>query len=105
MVIKLGGELANPDASQIGKEDVIAANPDVIFVVYMPYSGDDKEQVKQEKLDVILKDKTYASLDAVKNGRVVPIMLSEMYASATRTKDGIITFAEGLYPEIDLKLR
>lgn len=105
MVTKLGGELANPDASQIGKEDVIAANPDVIFVVYMPYSGDDKEQVKQEKLDVVLKDKTYASLDAVKNGRVVPIMLSEMYASATRTKDGIITFAEGLYPEIDLKLR
>lgn len=105
MVTKLGGELANPDASQVGKEDVIAANPDVIFVVYMPYSGDDKEQVKQEKLDVILKDNTYASLDAVKNGRVVPIMLSEMYASATRTKDGIITFAEGLYPEIDLKLR
>ena len=105
MVTKLGGELVNPDASQVGKEDVIAANPDVIFVVYMPYSGDDKEQVKQEKLDVILKDNTYASLDAVKNGRVVPIMLSEMYASATRTKDGIITFAEGLYPEIDLKLR
>ena len=39
---------------------------------------------------------------AVKNGRVVPIMLSEMYASATRTKDGIVTFANGLYPDIDL---
>ena len=104
MVTKLGGELANPDASQMGKEDVIAANPDVIFIVYMPYSGDDEEQVKQEKLDVILKDETYASLDAVKNGRIVPIMLSEMYASATRTKDGIVTFAEGLYPNIDLGL-
>lgn len=104
MVTKLGGKLANPDASSIGKEDVVAANPDVIFVVYMPYSGEDKEQVKQEKLNVILEDKAYASLDAVKNKRVVPIMLSEMYASATRTKDGIITFAEGLYPEIDLGL-
>ena len=102
MVTKLGATLANPDASTVGKEDIIAANPDVIFVVYMPYSGDDPETVKQEKLDVLLKDEAYQSLDAVKNGRVVPIMLSEMYASATRTKDGIVTFANGLYPDIDL---
>lgn len=104
MVTKLGGKLVNADASKLGKEDVVAANPDVIFVVYMPYAGDDAEQVKQDNLDVILKDEAYASLDAVKNGRVVPIMLSEMYASATRTKDGIVTFAKGLYKEIDLGL-
>ena len=40
------------------------------------------------------------SLDAVKNGRVYPIMLSEMYASATRTQDGVETFAKGLYPDV-----
>ena len=102
MLTQLGGELVNADVSSIGKEDLIAANPDVIFVVYMPYSGDDPETVKQEKLDVILKDEAYQSLDAVKNGRVVPIMLSEVYASATRTKDGIVNFAKGLYPDIDL---
>lgn len=100
MVTQLGGVLANPDGGTIGKEDVIAANPDVIFVVYMPYSGDDPEKLKQEKLNVILEDEAYASLDAVKNNRVVPIMLSEMYASATRTMDGIVTFAKGLYPEL-----
>lgn len=104
MLTQLGGVLANPDASSVGKEDVIAANPDVIFVVYMPYAGDDSEKIKQENLNVILEDEAYASLDAVKNGRVVPIMLSEMYASATRTKDGIVTFAKGLYPELDLGL-
>ena len=103
MVTQLGGVLANPDGGRLGKEDVIAANPDVIFVVYMPYSGDDPEQLKQEKLNVILEDEAYASLDAVKNGRVVPIMLSEMYASATRTKDGIVTFAKGLYPDLTLE--
>ena len=102
MLTQLGGELVNADVSSIGQEDLIAANPDVIFVVYMPYSGDDPETVKQEKLDVILKDEAYQSLDAVKNGRVVPIMLSEVYASATRTKDGIVNFAKGLYPDIDL---
>lgn len=103
MVTQLGGVLANPDGGRLGKEDVIAANPDVIFVVYMSYSGDDPEQLKQEKLNVILEDEAYASLDAVKNGRVVPIMLSEMYASATRTKDGIVTFAKGLYPDLTLE--
>lgn len=102
MVTQLGGTLANPDASSVGKEDIVAANPDVIFVVYMPYTGDDPEAVKQENLDKILEDDAFASLDAVKNGRVVPIMLSEMYASATRTQDGIETIAEGLYPEMNL---
>jgi iron complex transport system substrate-binding protein len=102
MVTQLGGTLANPDGSSLGKEDVITANPDVIFVVYMPYSGDDPETVKQEKLNVLLEDETYASLDAVKNQRVVPIMLSEMYASATRTQDGIETIAKGLYPDLKL---
>lgn len=102
MVTKLGGVLANPDGDEIGKEDIIAANPDVIFVVYMPYAGDDPETVKQQKLDVLMKDPAYASLDAVKNNRVVPIMLSEMYASATRTQSGIEDFAKGLYPDITL---
>lgn len=101
MVSQLGGILANPEGGTIGKEDVIAANPDVIFVVYMPYSGDDPKQLEQEKLNVILEDEAYASLDAVKNNRVVPIMLSEMYASATRTMDGIETFAKGLYPDLE----
>ena len=50
-----------------------------------------------------LQDDEYLkSHDAVKNGRVYPIMLSEMYASATRTQDGIETFAKGLYPDVNL---
>ncbi len=102
MVTQLGAELANPDASSVGKEDIIAANPDVIFVVYMPYAGDDPETVKESQLGAITGDEALQSLDAVKNGTIYPIMLSEMYASATRTQDGIETFARGLYPDIDL---
>ena len=102
MVTQLGATLANPDASTVGKEDIIAANPDVIFVVYMPYAGDDPETVKESQLAVIQDDEALQSLDAVKNGRVYPIMLSEMYASATRTQDGIETFAKGLYPDVTL---
>lgn len=102
MVTQLGAELANPDASSVGKEDIVAANPDVIFVVYMPYAGDDPETVKESQLSAITEDEALQSLDAVKNGTVYPIMLSEMYASATRTQDGMETFAKGLYPEIEL---
>ncbi len=103
MVTQLGAVLANPDASTLGKEDIINANPDVIFVVYMPYTGDDPDKVRETNLQKITGDEAFASLDAVKNARVVPIMLSEMYASATRTQDGIVTFANGLYPELNLE--
>lgn len=103
MVTQLGGSLANPEGSAIGKEDIIAADPDVIFVVYMPYTGDDPETVKQENLDKIQKEEAFQSLDAVRNQRVIPIMLSEMYASATRTQDGIETIAKGLYPDLNLE--
>ncbi|MCI6732430.1 MAG: ABC transporter substrate-binding protein [Lachnospiraceae bacterium] len=102
MVTQLGGNLLNSDVNSLGKEDLISANPDVIFVVYMPYAGDDPEEVKQTHLNYILGDEALASLDAVKNNRVVPIMLSEMYASATRTQDGIETIAKGLYPDLKL---
>ena len=102
MVTQLGGVLANPDGSSLGKEDLIAADPDVIFVVYMPYTGDDPEEVMNENLNTIIGDESLQSLQAVQNDRVVPIMLSEMYASATRTQDGIETFAKGLYPELEL---
>ena len=101
MVQTLGAELASPEGKNLGKEDIISLNPDVIFVVYMPYSGDDPEEVKQTNSNYILKDEAFASLDAVKNNRVVPIMLGDMYASGVRTKDGIVNFSKGLYPEIE----
>ena len=84
---------------QLERKTLSQANPDVIFVVYMPYAGDDPQSVMDSQLAVIQEDEALQSLDAVKNGRVYPIMLSEMYASATRTQDGIETFAKGLYPD------
>lgn len=101
MVTQLGGILVNPEGSILGKEDVISADPDVIFVVYMPYAGDDSEQVKQEQLQAVTGEEVFQNLKAVQEGRVVPVMLSEMYASATRTQNGIETFARGLYPEME----
>lgn len=103
MVTQLGATLANTTYGSIGQEDIIAADPDVLFVVYMPYSGDDPDEVMNTNLNKILEDEAYQSLSAVQNGRVYPIMLSEMYASSTRTQDGINTFAQGLYPDLTLE--
>lgn len=100
MVTALGGELANPDAQKVGKEDLLAADPDVIFVVYMAYSGDDPQTVMDSQLAVIAGDPALATLSAVQSGRVHLIMLGDMYASGPRTIDGLETLAQGMYPAL-----
>lgn len=100
MVVQLGGELAKADGNEMGKEDLLACDPDVIFVVYMAYAGDDPETVMAQQLAVIQDDPALASLSAVQNGRVQLIMLGDMYASGPRTIDGLKVLAEGMYPEL-----
>ena len=96
MVEALGGTLANSDASEIGKEDLVELDPDVIFVVYMART----ENVEAEMIAKVMEDPAFADLSAVKNGRVYSIMLGDMYASTVRSIDGIRTFAAGMYPEL-----
>ncbi len=100
MIIQLGGTMPLGDAKEIGKEDIVLANPEVIFVVYMAYDGENPEEVKQAQLDAFRNDPAFASLQAVQNDRLIPIMLGDMYASGPRTLDGIKTIAQGLYPDI-----
>lgn len=102
MVTALGGELARPNGSDLGKEDLVACDPDVIFVVYMAYAGDDPDAVRAEQLAAIQDDPALASLSAVQSGRVHLIMLGDMYASGPRTIDGLKTLAQGMYPGLDL---
>ncbi|MEY8385918.1 ABC transporter substrate-binding protein [Oscillospiraceae bacterium 38-13] len=96
MVAQLGGVLAEPEASSIGKEDLLGLDPDVIFVVYMART----ETVEDEMRAKVLEDPAFAELSAVKNGRVCTIMLGDMYASTVRSIDGIRAFAAGMYPEL-----
>ena len=96
MVTALGGTLVSPDGSELGKEDLVALDPDVIFVVYMART----ETVEAEKMALVMEDPAFADLSAVKNGRVHTIMLGDMYASTVRSIDGIRTFAAGMYPEL-----
>lgn len=99
MVTALGGELAKPEGSDMGKEDLVACDPDVIFVVYMAYSGEDPASVIAGQLAAIQEDPALASLTAVQQGRVYPVMLGDIYAAGPRTLDGIRTIAAGMYGE------
>lgn len=100
MVTQLGGSLVNPDGGEMSKETLVQSDPDVIFVVYMAYSGDDPETVVAQQLAAITEDPALASLSAVRNGRVLPVMLGDIYAAGPRTVDGIRAIAAGMYPAI-----
>ncbi len=100
MVTQLGGQLVKPEGNEMGKEDLVAGDPDVIFVVYMAYAGDDPETVKAQQLSAIQDAPALASLSAIQSGRVYPVMLGDMYASGPRTGDGIGVFAQGMYPRL-----
>ena len=99
MVQQLGGTLVKPEGGEMGKEDLVALDPDVIFVVYMAYSGDDPATVRSSQMSVLLDDPAYSSLSAIENQRIYPIMLGDMYASGPRTIDGIRNIAAGMYPD------
>ncbi|MGG7144331.1 ABC transporter substrate-binding protein [Clostridium nigeriense] len=94
MLTQLGAEILNPEGGNIGAEDLIKLNPDCIFVSYMD-RGD--ENIALEEVNKVLNNPAFASLSAVKNGRVYAIPLGDMYSSGIRTIDGINTFASGLY--------
>lgn len=98
MVTQLGADLAAPEASKIGKEDIVNLNPDVLFVVYMEreVGGD----AAQQSVNLVTQNPAFSSLKAVQEGRVYPVMLGDMYASGVRAMDGIYTFARGIFPEL-----
>ena len=89
-----GADLVFEKSGKFGLEELIEKNPEVIFTVYF---GDEK--LKDGEKEKIINNPQLQSLDAVKNGRVYPIMLSEVYSSGVRTADGIDTIVNGLYNE------
>lgn len=89
MVESMGGELlTTPD--NLGKEDIINLDPDVLFVI-----GDTEEAAAQ-----ITDDPGFASLQAVQNNAVYNLPLSYVYTSGVRTIYGLDAIGSALYPEL-----
>lgn len=96
LVVGKHGENGN-----ISAEDLIAANPDAIFMVwYDCYMVNDTDYAGDHVVKLITENPAFSSLDAVQNGRVYPINLMYIYCSGMNTLDGMLTFAQDLYPEL-----
>lgn len=89
------------NTGNISAEDLIALNPDAIFMVwYDGYSVGDVDYAGEHVVKLITENPAFASLDAVKNGRVFAINLMYMYCSGMNTLDGVLAVAQDLYPEM-----
>lgn len=89
MVIQMGGELLDAPGD-LGKEDIINLDPEVIFVIGST----------QEAADAVLTDPAFASLQAVQSGNVYNLPLSYVYTSGVRTIYGLNAIGAALYPEL-----
>ena len=80
----------------IGFEQVVDANPEVIFLIVSENRYLEAEAIKKDFMD----DPAFQDVQAVQNSRVYVLPLYMVYASATRTYDGIRAMAYGLHPEL-----
>lgn len=80
----------------VGEEAIVEANPEVIFVIVSEGRYREKDAARQEILDA----PALQNVRAVQEGRVYVLPLYLVYASATRTIDGIHAMGRGLYPDL-----
>ena len=90
------GELLAAKDHNIGLEQVVELDPDVIFVVVI----ESHYGHEQDMVDRVTQHKALKNLRCVKEGRVLPLPLYAVYSSGVRTYDGIKIIANGLYPEL-----
>lgn len=99
-----GAELAvgkHGDNGNISAEDLIATNPDAIYMVWFDgYTVGEEDYAGEHVVKLITENPAFASLNAVQNGRVYPINLSYIYCSGMRTMEGVLEFSTSLYPEL-----
>lgn len=92
---------ADDNTANISAEELIAVNPDAIFMVwYDGYTVGETDYAGEHVTDLITKDPKFASLRAVQEGKVFAINLSGIYCSGMRTLDGVLDFAQALYPDL-----
>lgn len=96
IVKKLHGNLALPQESFIGYEDILEIDPEIIFVMATEWEYEDLDMVR----DKVMKYKPLNSLQSVKNERVYILPLYAGNYSATRLDEGIRMVSKGMYPEL-----
>ncbi len=92
---QVNGELIQTGKT-ISYEEMIEANPDVIFMVYSEFNYANADKITSD----FLSKPALQDISAIKNKRVYNLPLYSVYGSATRTYDGICLMAAGLYPDL-----
>lgn len=72
-------------------EEIVAANPEAIFAVHVG------SVAPEEAIALYTENPALQSVDAVKNGRIYPVVYSLAYAPGVRTIDSVKLFLEALY--------
>ena len=96
IVRELHGDLLAEKDHNIGMEQVVDLDPDVIFIVVTEFNYGRE----QDMVDRVTQHKALKNLRCVKEGRVLPLPLYAIYSSGVRTYDGIKIIANGLYPDL-----
>ena len=96
IVRELHGELLSPKEHNIGMEQIVDLDPDVIFVVVI----ESHYGHEQDMVDRITQHKALKNLRCVKEERVLPLPLYAIYSAGVRSYDGIKIIANGLYPDL-----
>lgn len=96
IVRELHGDLLAAKDHNIGLEQVVDLDPDVIFIVVTEFNYGRE----QDMVDRVTQHKALKNLRCVKEGRVLPLPLYAIYSAGVRSYDGIKIIANGLYPEL-----
>lgn len=90
-VLTVGAE----SSKNITGEELIEKDPEAIFMIYFYGYLEPEDAIK-----AITENPKYASLQAVKNNKVFALNLTNAYCSGCRCKDGVLTIAENIYPDL-----
>lgn len=93
---RMEGELLVSEQVEISKEQIIELSPDVIFVVITEDSYSQPERV----LNRLYEEKALRDVPCIKAKQVHVLPLYSIYASGTRTLEGIQRIGRGLYPQL-----
>ncbi|MCI5837368.1 MAG: ABC transporter substrate-binding protein [Veillonellaceae bacterium] len=96
MVQSLGGELLAAAQRNIGREDIIRLNPDVVFLVVTETAYDEAPKLMRRLYD----EPAFNGLAFVQQHRAHILPLYTVYAPGVRVQDGIEIISHGLYPEV-----
>ena len=97
LVVAAGAAYALPDGGDLSLEDIVNLNPDVIIVDYMDDENLTPEESKAQAIASITGEAALAEVNAVLNGKVMAINLTDVYGGGIRMVPSVETMFNFMY--------